>query len=93
MSKRVYLVGPEVFLATSREIGARAGHLRPLRVGRYISGDEEHEPDPAFALPEQDIAISRAMEYAMRSCDAMIVDTDPVPWLFNLRPVEPPRCR
>lgn len=78
MSKRVYLAGPEVFLAMSREIGARkraicAGYGL---VGIY-PGDEEHAPDPTLPLPEQGIAISRTMERVMRRCDAMIVNLTP----------------
>jgi nucleoside 2-deoxyribosyltransferase len=78
MSKRVYLAGPEVFLANARQIGARKRAIcsRYGLVGVYPA-DEEHAPDPALLLPEQAIAISRAMERAMRSCDAMIVNLTP----------------
>jgi nucleoside 2-deoxyribosyltransferase len=78
MSKRVYLAGPEVFLADARQIGARKRAIcaRYDLVGVYPA-DEEHAPDPALPLPEQGIAISRAMEHAMRSSDAMIVNLTP----------------
>jgi nucleoside 2-deoxyribosyltransferase len=78
MSKRVYLAGPEVFLANAREIGARkraiCAHYGLVGVN---PADEEHESDPARPLPEQGIAISQAMERAMRGCDAMIVNLTP----------------
>jgi nucleoside 2-deoxyribosyltransferase len=78
MSKRVYLAGPEVFLAASQEIGARKRAIcaRHGLIGIYPA-DEQHTPDPAHSLPEQGIAISRAMERAMRSCDAMIANLTP----------------
>jgi nucleoside 2-deoxyribosyltransferase len=78
MSKRVYLAGPDVFLANARQIGAckRAICARYGLVGVHPA-DEEHAPDPALPLPQQGIAISRAMERAMRSCDAMIVNLTP----------------
>jgi nucleoside 2-deoxyribosyltransferase len=78
MSRRVYLAGPEVFLVNAREIGARKRAIcaRYGLVGVYPA-DEEHAPDPALPLPEQGIAISRAMERAMLSCDATIVNLTP----------------
>ena len=78
MSKRVYLAGPEVLLAVSREIGARKCAIcaRYGLVGVY-PGDGEHAPDPTLPLPDQGIAISQAMEHLMRSCDAMIVNLTP----------------
>jgi nucleoside 2-deoxyribosyltransferase len=78
MSKRVYLAGPEVFLADARQIGARKRAIcaRYDLVGVYPA-DKEHAPDPALPLPEQGIAISQAVERAMRSCDAMIVNLTP----------------
>lgn len=78
MDKRVYLAGPEVFLAMSREIGARKRAIcaRYGLVGVY-PGDEEHAPDPALPLTVQGIAISRAMERTMRSCAAIIVNLTP----------------
>jgi nucleoside 2-deoxyribosyltransferase len=39
--------------------------------------DEEEVCDPALSLPAQGLAISRAMERAMRDCDAMIVNLTP----------------
>lgn len=78
MSKRVYLAGPEVFLATARQAGARKRAIcaRYGLIGVF-PGDEEHPPDPALPRPEQGIAISRAMERAMRRCDAMIANVTP----------------
>lgn len=78
MSKRVYLAGPEVILAMSHDIGPhkRAICARHGLIGIY-SADEPHAPDPAHSLPEQGIAISQAMERAMRSCDAMIANLTP----------------
>lgn len=78
LGKRIYLAGPEVFLAMCREVGARkrAICLRYGLVGVY-PGDEEYAPDPALPPPQQGIAISRAMECAMRSCDGMIVNLTP----------------
>jgi nucleoside 2-deoxyribosyltransferase len=78
MSKRIYLAGPEVFLANARQIGARKRAICALYglVG-VNPADEEQAPDPARPLPEQGIAISQAMEQAIRSCDAMIVNLTP----------------
>ena len=78
MSKRVYLAGPEVFLADARQIGARKRAICAQYglVGIYPA-DEERTPDPALPLPAQGIAISQAIERAMRSCDAMIVNLTP----------------
>ena len=78
MSKRVYLAGPEVFLANAREIGARKQAIcaRHGLVGVFPA-DEEEACDPAMPLPERGLAISRAMERAMRGCDAMIVNLTP----------------
>jgi nucleoside 2-deoxyribosyltransferase len=47
MSQRVYLAGPEMFLAMAREIGARkrAICVRYGLVGIYPV-DEPHTPDP-----------------------------------------------
>ena len=78
MTKRVYLAGPEVFLANAREIGTckRAVCERHGLVGVF-PGDEEDACDPALPLAEWGLAISRAMERVMRSCDAMIVNLTP----------------
>jgi nucleoside 2-deoxyribosyltransferase len=78
MSKRVYLAGPEVFLANARQIGARKQAIcaRYGLVGVYPA-DAEHAPNPALPLPEQGIVLSQRMERAMRSCDAMIVNLTP----------------
>ena len=78
MSKRVYLAGPDVFLANAREIGAakRAVCARHGLVGVFPV-DEEDVCDPALPLPEQGLAISRAMERTMRGCDAMIINLTP----------------
>lgn len=78
MTKRVYLAGPEVFLANVREIGTRKRAIcaRHGLVGVFPA-DEEDARDPAAPLAEQGLAISRAMERAMRGCDAMIVNLTP----------------
>lgn len=78
MSKRVYLAGPEVFLANAREIGARKCAIcgRHGLVGVFPS-DEEDTFDPTLSPAEQGLAISRAMEHVMRQCDAMIVNLTP----------------
>lgn len=78
MTGRIYLAGPEVFLANAREIGARK---RAICARHGLTGvfpaDEEGGRDSALSLPEQGLAISAAMERAMRSCDAMIVNLTP----------------
>jgi nucleoside 2-deoxyribosyltransferase len=78
MTKRIYLAGPEVFLANAREIGTRKRAIcaRHGFVGVFPA-DEEDPCDPALPLPEQGLAISHAMERAMRSCDAIIVNLTP----------------
>ena len=78
MTKRIYLAGPEVFLANAREIGARKRAIceRHGLVGVFPA-DEEDACDPALPLAEQGLAISRAMERVMRGCDAMIVNLTP----------------
>ena len=80
MTQRVYLAGPEVFLANARDIGARKRALcqRHGLVGVFPA-DEEEACDPALPLSEWGLAISRAMEslIAMRGCDAMIVNLTP----------------
>jgi nucleoside 2-deoxyribosyltransferase len=78
MAKRVYLAGPEVFLANAREIGARKRAICEQHglVGVFPS-DEEEACDPALPLAEQGLAISRAMERVMWGCNAMIVNLTP----------------
>jgi nucleoside 2-deoxyribosyltransferase len=78
MTKRVYLAGPDVFLASSHEIGARKRAICAQHglVGVF-PGDEEDGCDPATPLFEQGLLISRAMERAMRDCDAMVVNLTP----------------
>ena len=78
MTKRVYLAGPEVFLVNARDIGARKRAIceRHGLVGVF-PGDEEDACDPTLPLPERGLAISRAIERAMRGCDAMIVNLTP----------------
>src|ERR1700761_3963017 len=78
MTKRVYLAGPEVFLPNAREIGAqkRAICERHGLIGVFPT-DDEPVPDPSTPPTEQGLAISRAMEHAMRTCDAMIVNLTP----------------
>jgi nucleoside 2-deoxyribosyltransferase len=78
MTKRVYLVDPEVFLANARDIGARKRAIceRHGLVGVF-PGDEEDPCDAALSPAEQGLAISRAMERVMQGCDAMIVNLTP----------------
>ena len=78
MTVRVYLAGPEVFLANAREIGAqkRAICARHGLVGVF-PGDHEDGCDPALPPAERGLSISRAMERIMRGCDAMIVNLTP----------------
>jgi nucleoside 2-deoxyribosyltransferase len=75
MIVRVYLAGPEVFLANAREIGAqkRAICARHGLVGVF-PGDHEDGCDAAMPPAERGLAISRGMECIMRDCDAMIVN-------------------
>jgi nucleoside 2-deoxyribosyltransferase len=78
MTKRVYLAGPEVFLANAREIGARKRAIceRHGLLGVF-PGDEEDGCDPTLPPGERGLAISRAMERVMQGCDAMIVNLTP----------------
>jgi len=78
MGKRVYLAGPEVFLANARQIGARKREIcaRHDLVGVFPA-DEECEPGLDLPPSERGIAISCAMERVMRTCDAMIVNLTP----------------
>jgi nucleoside 2-deoxyribosyltransferase len=78
MTKRVYLAGPEVFLASAREIGARKRAIceRHGFVGVFPD-NEDDVCDPTLPPAEQGLAISRAMERTIRSCDAMIANVTP----------------
>ena len=78
MSKRVYLAGPEVFLSNAREIGTwkRAICARHSLIGVFPA-DEEEVGDPTLPPVEQGLAVSRAMERVMRTCDATIVNLTP----------------
>jgi nucleoside 2-deoxyribosyltransferase len=78
MSKRIYLAGPEVFLTNAREIGTRKCAICEQHglVGVFPT-DEEDACDPALSRPDQGLAISRAMERVMRTCNAMIVNLTP----------------
>lgn len=78
MFKRIYLAGPEVFLANAQEIGERkrAVCARHGLIGIF-PGDAAPPPDPALAPQDNGLAISQAMEAAMRGCDAMIVNLTP----------------
>jgi nucleoside 2-deoxyribosyltransferase len=78
MSSRVYLAGPEVFLSDAHEIGARKRAIceRYKLVGVF-PGDEEAALDPALMPGQRALAISRANERLMRSCDTMIVNLTP----------------
>jgi nucleoside 2-deoxyribosyltransferase len=78
MTVRVYLAGPEIFLANAREIGARK---RAICTQYGLTGifptDEEEPFSPTMTLPERGLGISRAMEHVMRTCNAMIVNMTP----------------
>ncbi len=78
MTPRVYLAGPEVFLANAREIGLRRRAIceRHGLMGVFPA-DEEEASNPSMTPPERGLAISRAMEQVMRTCDAMIVNLTP----------------
>jgi nucleoside 2-deoxyribosyltransferase len=78
MSVRIYLAGPEVFLANAHEVGERkrAICVRYGLVGVFPA-NEEAACDPLLSLPERGLAISRAMEHLMQGCDAMIVNLTP----------------
>ena len=78
MSTRVYLAGPDVFLSSAREIGARKRNIceRHGLVGVFPS-DEEDARELGLSPTEQGLAISRAMERVMRGCGAMIVNLTP----------------
>src|ERR1700751_1202593 len=78
MSNRIYLAGPDVFLVNARDVGKRKQAIcaRYGLVGVFPL-DEENGLHPSQSLPEQGLAISRAMERAMRTCDAMIVNLTP----------------
>jgi nucleoside 2-deoxyribosyltransferase len=78
MTGRIYLAGPEVFLANADEVGARKQAIcaRHGLVGVFPA-DEEDAGNPALPLRERGVAISRAMERVMRGCDAMIVNLTP----------------
>jgi len=78
MKPRVYLAGPEVFLSDAREIGARKRAICEQHgLMGVFPGDEEGVCDPARSPSGQGLAISRAMERAMRDCQAMIVNLTP----------------
>jgi nucleoside 2-deoxyribosyltransferase len=74
----VYLAGPEVFLVNAREVGARKRAIcaRHGLVGVFPA-EEEAPRDPAMPPHDCALAISRAMEAAMRRCAAMIVNLTP----------------
>src|SRR5262249_34213258 len=75
---RVYLAGPEVFLADPSAIGDRKRAIcaRHGLLGIF-PGAAEPPRAPALAPQLFALAISQAMEAAMRSCDAMIVNLTP----------------
>ena len=78
MTKRIYLAGPEVFLPNAREIGTqkRAICERHGLIGVFPT-DEEPSGDIPASASDRGLAISRAMEQALRGCDAMIVNLTP----------------
>ena len=77
MSKRIYLAGPDVFLVNARDVGARKRAIcaRHGLVGVFPA--DEEEAWIRSTAPERGLAISRAMERVMQSCDAMIVNLTP----------------
>jgi nucleoside 2-deoxyribosyltransferase len=78
MSTRVYLAGPDVFLVNARDVGARKKAIcaRHGLTGVFPT-DEDAALGLALSRSEQGLAISRAMESVMQSCDAMIVNLTP----------------
>jgi nucleoside 2-deoxyribosyltransferase len=78
MSNRIYLAGPDVFLVNAHNVVKckQAICARYGLVGVFPL-DEENGLDPAQSLSERGLAISRAMEGAMRGCDAMVVNLTP----------------
>ena len=78
MTKRIYLAGPEVFLANARDIGARK---RAICAQHGLIGvfpvDEEEACASALLPSERGLAISRTMERVMHGCDATIVNLTP----------------
>jgi nucleoside 2-deoxyribosyltransferase len=77
MTPRIYLAGPEVFLADAAGIGARKRAIcADYGLAGVFPGDAA-PPEVRLARPEQGLAISHAMELLMRSCDAMIVNLTP----------------
>src|SRR4051794_21916363 len=78
MSQRLYLAGPDVFLANARDVGSRkrAICMRHGLVGIFPA-DEEDVRNPGLAPRDCGLAISRTMERSMRSCAAMIVNLTP----------------
>src|ERR1700760_60505 len=78
MTSCVYLAGPEVFLVNASEIAARKRAVC-ARYGLVGICPADAEPPRDLAMPPRDVAlcISRAMEAAMRDCDAMIVNMTP----------------
>ena len=77
-SPRVYLAGPEVFLANPSEIGDRKRAICTRHgLCGIFPGDAEPPRDPTLAPRDHALAISRAMEAAIRTCDAMIVNLTP----------------
>jgi nucleoside 2-deoxyribosyltransferase len=78
MTARVYLAGPDVFLANAPEIGMRKRTICERHgLVSVFPGDHEDGCEPNLTLREQGYAISRAMERVMRTCDEMIVNLTP----------------
>lgn len=67
MPRRVYLAGPEVFLANAREIGARKQAVCE-RHGLFgvFPGDEADASGPTLSLAERGLAISRPWSASCR---------------------------
>jgi nucleoside 2-deoxyribosyltransferase len=77
MTPRIYLAGPEVFLADAAAIGARKRAICAEHGLTGVFPGDVVPPDVGLARPDQGLAISRAIETLMRSCDAIIVNLTP----------------
>lgn len=74
---RVYLAGPDVFLANAREIGAaKVAHLDALSLEGVFPLDEAPDVD-GLAPAEAARRIGLTCEAMMRSCDAALANITP----------------
>lgn len=78
MTKRIYLAGPEVFLANASEIGMQKRAICKAHglIGVFPT-DEEPVGDMQASAADRGLAISQAMERTLRGCDAIIVNLTP----------------